>query len=77
MRVIERLWLVYSMPQDGTESIFFNLVRSLDGILNLCVKSSKRNICDVEVFDGVLSQYFSRLNSLDILIQPLLRVIVF
>ena len=27
-------------------------------------------ICDIEVFDGVSSQYFSVLNSLDILIQP-------
>ena len=30
----------------------------------------RRNICVTEVFDGVLSQYFSGLNSLDILIQP-------
>ena len=27
------------------------------------------NICDIEVFDGVLSQYFSGLNSMDILVQ--------
>ena len=27
-------------------------------------------ICDIEVFDGVLSQYFSGLNSLDVLVQP-------
>ena len=31
----------------------------------------RRNICDIEAFDGVLSQYFSGLNSLDILIQTL------
>ena len=27
-------------------------------------------MCDIEVFHGVLSQYFSGLNSMDILAQP-------
>ena len=41
------------------------------------LETFEKNICDVEVFDGTLSQYFSGLNSLDILVQPLLRVILF
>ena len=68
-KVIERLWLVYSMPQDDAKSISMKCVRSLDNILNLCLKSLRRNNCDIEVFDDVFSQYISGLNSLDILIQ--------
>ena len=30
----------------------------------------RKNIFDIEGLDGVLSQYFSGLNSLDILVQP-------
>ena len=52
--VIERLRLVYSMPQDDAKSISIKLVRNLDSILNLCLKSLRRNICDIDVFDGVL-----------------------
>ena len=44
-------------------------VRSLDSIFNFCLKPLRRTICDIEVFDGVVSQYFPGLNSLDILIQ--------
>ena len=58
------------MAQDYTRSISIELVRILDSIRSICLKSLRRNICDVEVFDGVLSQYFSGLKSLDILIQP-------
>ena len=54
------------MAQDDTRSISIKLVRILDSIRNICLKSLRRNICDV----GVLSQYFSGLKSLDILIQP-------
>ena len=38
--------------------------------LTLCLKSLGGNVCGIEDFDVVLSQYFSGLNSLDILIQP-------
>ena len=58
-----------SMPQDDAKSISIKLVSHLDCILNLCLKPLRRNICDIEVFDGVLSQYFSGLNSLDILVE--------
>ena len=47
------------MPQDDAKSTSLKLVRNLD-----------RTICNIEVFDGVLSQYFSGLNSQDILIEP-------
>ena len=70
-KVIERLWLVYSIPQDDAKSTSIKLVRTLDSILNLCLKSLRRTICNIEVFNGVLSQYFSGLNSQDILIEPL------
>ena len=53
-KVIERLWLVYSMPQDDAESTSMKLVRNLDSILYLCLKSLRRNICDIEVFDNVV-----------------------
>ena len=58
------------MPQDDAKSVSFKFVIYLDSILNLCLKPLRRNICDIEVFEGVLSQYFSVLNSLDILVQP-------
>ena len=58
------------MPQDDAKSISIKLVSHLDSILNLCLKPLRRNICDIKDFDGVLSQYFSGLNSLDILVQP-------
>ena len=60
--------LVCSMPQNGAKSISIKLVSHLDSILNLYLKVLRGNICDIEVFDGVLSQYFSGLNSLDILV---------
>ena len=50
------------MPQDDAKSISNKLVSHLDSILNFCLKSLRGNICDIEVFDGVLSQYFSGLN---------------
>ena len=56
------------MPQDDAKSTSIKLVRNLDSILNLCL-SLRRNIFDIDVFDGVVWQYFSGLNSLDILIQ--------
>ena len=59
------------MPQHDANSIPIKLVNYLDSILNLNSKFLSGNICDIEVFDVVLSQYFSGLNSLDILIQPL------
>ena len=62
--------LVCSMPQDDAKSISIKLVNHLDSILDLCLKPLRGNICDIEVFDGVLSQYFSGLNSMDILVQP-------
>ena len=37
--------------------------------LTLCLKSMRGNICDIEGFDVVLSQYFSGSNSPDILMQ--------
>ena len=52
--VIERLWLVHSTPQDDTKSTSIKLVRNLDSILNLCLKPFSRNICDIDVFDGVV-----------------------
>ena len=58
------------MPPDGAKSMSIKLFSHLDSILNLCLKPLRGNICDIEVFDGVLSQCFSGLNSLDILIQP-------
>ena len=57
------------MPQDDTKSISIKLVSHLDTILNLCLKYLRGNICDIEVFDGVLSQFLSGLNSVDILVQ--------
>ena len=56
------------MPQDDAKSMSIKLVSLLNSILNLCLKRLRENICDIEVFDGVLSQYFSGLNSLDILV---------
>ena len=53
-KVIERLWLVYSIPQDDAKSTSIKLVRNLDSILNLCLKSFRRNTCDSDVFDGVV-----------------------
>ena len=53
-KVIEKLWLVYSIPQDDAKSTSIKLVRNLDSILNLCLKSLRRNICDIDVFDGVV-----------------------
>ena len=58
------------MPQIDAKSISIKLVSHLDSILNLCLKPLRRHISDIEVFDGVFSQYFSGLNSLDILVQP-------
>ena len=60
------------MPQGNAKAIglFIKLVSHLNSILNLCLKPLRGNICDIEVFDGVLSKYFSGLNSLDILVQP-------
>ena len=69
-KVFERFLLVHSVSQDDAKSISIKLVIHLDTILNLCLKSLRGNICDIEVFDGVLSQYFSGLNPLDILVQP-------
>jgi len=57
------------MPQDDAKSISIKLVSHLESILNLCLKPLRGNISNIEVFDGVLSQYFSWLNSLDILGQ--------
>ena len=59
-----------SMPRDDAKSISIKLVSHLDTILNLCLKYLRGNICDIEVFDGVLLHYLSGLNSLDILVQP-------
>ena len=58
------------MPQDDAKFISIKLVSHLDSILNLCLKPLRGNICDIEVFGGVLSQNLSGLNSLDILVQP-------
>ena len=58
------------MPQDDAKSISIKLVSHVNSSLNLCLKPLRGNICDIEVFDGLLLQYFSGLNSLDILIQP-------
>ena len=69
--------LICSMPKDDAKSISIKLVSHLDNILNLCLKPLRGNVCDIEVFDCVLSQYFSGLKSLDILVQPSLRVIIF
>ena len=51
------------MPPDGAKSMSIELFSHLNSILNLCLKP-------LRVFDGVLSQYFSGLNSMDILVQP-------
>ena len=69
-KVFEWFQLVCSMPQDDAKSISIKVVIHLDSILNLCLKPLRGNICDIEVFGGVLSQYFLGLNSLDILVQP-------
>ena len=53
-KIIERLWLVYSIPQDDGKPTSIRLVRNLDSILNLCLKSLRRKICDIDVFDGVV-----------------------
>ena len=53
-KITERLWLVYSILQDDAKSTSIKLVRNLDSILNLCLKSLRRNICDIDVFDGVV-----------------------
>ena len=69
-KVFEWFQLVCSMTQDDAKSISIKFVSHLDSILNLCLKPLRGNVCDIEVFDGVLSQYFSGLNSMDILLQP-------
>ena len=56
------------MRQVDAKSTSINWVSHLDSILKLCLKSLRGNIYGD--FDGVLSQYFSGLNSLDIFIQP-------
>ena len=61
------------MPKDDAKSISIKLVSHLDTILTLCLKYLRVSIYDIEVFDGVLSQYFSGLNSLNILVQPSLK----
>jgi len=58
------------MPPDGAKSMSIKLFSHLNSILNLCLKPLRGNFCDIEAFGGVLSQYFSGLNSLDILVQP-------
>ena len=58
------------MPPDGAKSMSIKLFSYLNSILNLCLKPLRGNICDIEAFDGVLSQYFSGLNSMDTLVQP-------
>ena len=58
------------MPQVDAKSISIKLVSHLDSIFNLYLKPLRGNICNIEVFDGVLLQYFSGLNSLDILVHP-------
>ena len=58
------------MPQDDAKSMPIKLVSHLKSIFSLCLKPLRGNISDTEVFDGVLSQYISGLNSLDILVQP-------
>ena len=58
------------MTQDDAKSISMKLDSHLDSILNLCLKPLRGNICGIEVFGGVLSQYLSGLNSLDVLVQP-------
>ena len=58
------------MPQDDAKSISIKLASHLHSILNLCLKPLRGNICDIEGFDSLLSQYFSGLNSLDTLVQP-------
>ena len=58
------------MPPDGAKSMSIKLFSHLNSILNLCLKPLRGNICDIEVFDSVLSQHFSGLNSMDILVQP-------
>ena len=57
------------MPPDGAKSMSIKLFSHWYSILNLCLIPLRGNICDMEVFDGVLSQYFSGLNSTDILVQ--------
>ena len=70
-KVFEWFQLVCSMPQDDAKSISIKMVGHLDSILNLYLKPLRGTICGIEVFGGVLSsQYFSELNSLDILVQP-------
>ena len=68
--VFEWFQLICSMPRDDAKSLSIKLVSHLDSILNLCLKPLRGNICDIEVFDILLSQYFLGLNSLDILAQP-------
>ena len=58
------------MPLDDAKYISIKLVSHLNSFLNLLLKTLRGNICDIEVFGGVLSQYFSGLSSLDILVQP-------
>ena len=45
------------MPQDDAESISIKLADHLDSIFNLYLKPLRGNICDIEVFGGVLSHY--------------------
>ena len=42
------------MPQDDAKSISIKLVNHLDTMLNVYMNSLRGNICDSEVFDGVL-----------------------
>ena len=75
-KVFEWLQLVCRMPQDDAKSIPIKFAGHLGSILNLYLKPLRGNICDIEVFGGVLSHYFSGLNSLDIFVQPPLRLIL-
>ena len=50
------------MPQDDAKSIPLKLANNLDSILNSCSKFLRGNICDIDVFGVVLSQYFSGFN---------------
>ena len=47
-KVIDMLYLVCNMPQVYAKSISIKLASYLDGILNLFLKSLRRNICDIE-----------------------------
>ena len=76
-KIIERLWLVCNISQDDAKSILIKLVSYLGGIPNVHSKLLRGNISDIEVFDVVLSQHFSGLNLLDILVLLLLVIKIF